>query len=398
LRVFGLFLSVSLAFAQPQSRTEIIEADRDRKTASLQPDTLTSGEGFLQKLRERNILARTFGFVEGFRVRFGGLMTGSGFALGPEFERSTLSRNAIFRTSARGSLRHFYLFDAGVRFPRLWDNRAFVGLSATRRYAPRVDYYGRGPDSLRSDRSSFTFEDVSAEATFGLQAHRNWKTGFLGGFQQINVGAGRDPRYISSELKFTPVQAPGIDRQAHYLFSGAFLQYDYRDNPEGPRYGGNYLVQYRYSRDQRYSAYTFHRYDMDAQQYLPLFNERRVIALRARGVLTQSAHGHQVPFYMQPTLGGSELGRGFRRFRFYDNNLLAFTAEYRWEVFSGLDMAIFTDAGKVFPQTNRINLRDLQSSVGFGFRVNARNNVILRIDTGFSHEGFQVWFKFDNVF
>lgn len=376
----------------------MIEAERDRKTAVLQPDTLKSGEGFLQKLRERNVLARTLGFVEGFRIRLGGLMTGSGFALGPEFERSTLSQSVDFRTSARGSLRQFYLLDAGVRFPRLWDNRAFIGLTATRRYAPRVDYYGGGPNSRRIDRSTFTFEDLSAEATLGLQTHRNWKAGFLGGLQQINVGAGRDPRYISSELKFTPAQAPGIDRQAHYLFAGGFVQYDYRDNPEGPRNGGNYLVQYRYSHDQRYAAYTFHRYDMDAQQYLPFFNERRVIALRARGIFTQSAHGNQIPFYMQPTLGGSELGRGFRRFRFYDNNLLAFTAEYRWEVFSGLDMAIFTDAGKVFPRTNRLNLRDMESSVGFGFRVNVRNDVVMRIDTGFSHEGFQVWFKFNNVF
>jgi hypothetical protein len=31
-------------------------------------------------------------------------------------------------------------------------------------------------------------------------------------------------------------------------------------------------------------------------------------------------------------------------------------------------------------------------------RFNARNAVFLRIDAGFSHEGFQVWFKFGNVF
>jgi hypothetical protein len=26
------------------------------------------------------------------------------------------------------------------------------------------------------------------------------------------------------------------------------------------------------------------------------------------------------------------------------------------------------------------------------------NNVFLRIDTGFSHEGAMVWFKFENIF
>ncbi|HYO83433.1 MAG TPA: hypothetical protein VES20_18670, partial [Bryobacteraceae bacterium] len=70
----------------------------------------------------------------------------------------------------------------------------------------------------------------------------------------------------------------------------------------------------------------------------------------------------------------------------------------RYEVFSGLDMAVFADAGKVTDRKRDIHFRDLESSVGFGFRFNVRNNVFLRVDTAFSHEGFQVWFKFNNVF
>jgi hypothetical protein len=73
-------------------------------------------------------------------------------------------------------------------------------------------------------------------------------------------------------------------------------------------------------------------------------------------------------------------------------------AEYRWETFSGLDMAIFCDAGKVFPRRSDLNFRNLEASVGFGFRANIRNSVFMRVDTGFSHEGFQVWIKFSNVF
>jgi hemolysin activation/secretion protein len=74
------------------------------------------------------------------------------------------------------------------------------------------------------------------------------------------------------------------------------------------------------------------------------------------------------------------------------------TAEYRYEVFSGLDMAVFADAGKVANRKRDIHFRDLESSIGVGMRFNVRNNVFLRIDTAFSHEGFQVWFKFNNVF
>ena len=105
-----------------------------------------------------------------------------------------------------------------------------------------------------------------------------------------------------------------------------------------------------------------------------------------------------MPFYLQPTLGGSEDLRGFRPFRFYDDNLAVVNAEYRWESFSGLDMVLFADAGKVFHQRSQWNLKDLETSVGFGFRFNVRNSVFMRIDTGFSHEGYQLWLKFNNVF
>jgi hypothetical protein len=61
-------------------------------------------------------------------------------------------------------------------------------------------------------------------------------------------------------------------------------------------------------------------------------------------------------------------------------------------------MALFADAGKVFPRRGQLNFSNLESSVGFGFRANVRNSVFLRVDVGFSHEGFMVWFKFNNVF
>jgi len=101
---------------------------------------------------------------------------------------------------------------------------------------------------------------------------------------------------------------------------------------------------------------------------------------------------------MQPTLGGSDDLRGYRPYRFRDDNLLVMNAEYRWEIFSGLDMALFGDAGKVFARKSNFDLRNLESDAGFGFRFNARNQTFLRLDVGFSHEGFQVWVKFSNIF
>ena len=63
-----------------------------------------------------------------------------------------------------------------------------------------------------------------------------------------------------------------------------------------------------------------------------------------------------------------------------------------------MDGAVFGDAGKVFARRGQLNFRDLEASAGFGLRFNARNATFLRMDVGFSHEGFQVWLKFNDAF
>jgi outer membrane protein assembly factor BamA len=135
-----------------------------------------------------------------------------------------------------------------------------------------------------------------------------------------------------------------------------------------------------------------------AEHYIPFLNKKRVIAFRAATELSDPDGGNVVPFYMQPTLGGSDNLRGFGRYRFYDNNSLLFNAEYRWEISYGFDMALFADAGKVTPRRGQINLSSLQTDAGFGFRFKSPNKVVLRIDAGFSREGFQTWVVFNNIY
>ena len=72
--------------------------------------------------------------------------------------------------------------------------------------------------------------------------------------------------------------------------------------------------------------------------------------------------------------------------------------EYRWEVISGVDMALFADAGQVSNRKWQFRPRDMETAVGFGFRFNARNAPFLRLDVGFSHEGFQIFMKFNGIF
>jgi outer membrane protein assembly factor BamA len=101
---------------------------------------------------------------------------------------------------------------------------------------------------------------------------------------------------------------------------------------------------------------------------------------------------------MQPTVGGSEDLRGFDEFRFRDRNMVVLNAEYRWEAFSGLDLAAFVDAGQVAPRVSDFHLGNFEKSYGVGFRFNTEKSVFLRVDLGFSREGQRLLIKFGHVF
>ena len=395
---FPLLVCLPLA-AQVTSRVETIQAARHEKSQHLAPDATSGLEQRLVEVREKRLIERITAGASGLGVRLGGLTTGSGFAAGPQYVRRDLADgNLEIRGSARASLKRYQLFDLELGLPQLARGRASLDFLAVHRNYPRVDYYGPGPDSSKTGRSDFRLEDTAYDFTGGLKPWRYLKLGGTLGYLQVNVGPGGDPRFVSTDKIFSPAVTPGIDRQADFLRGGGFLQLDWRDNPGGPRQGGYYLARYLSYSDRTLGRYSFRRLDLEAQQYFGFFNQRRVIALRGKSVLTYTDAGQRLPFYLQPTLGGSDDLRGLRSFRFYDDNLLVLNAEYRWESFSGLDMVLFADAGKVFPRRAQWNFKELEGTLGFGFRFNIRNNVFMRLDVGFSHEGYQIWLKFDNVF
>jgi hypothetical protein len=383
----------------PQTRAGTIELERQRKAAGLRADVPNRIEETLDYIKEHKIVERLTAGVAGFRVKFGGMIERSGFALGPEYYRRDLLHDQLrVRASARGSLHRYYVMDAQVGMPAAASGYLFWDLYALHRDYPHIDYYGPGPNSKKSGRTGFLLEDTAFQATAGVTPLRHLRIGGIGRYLMVNVSRGRDEQFASTDKVFNEQTTPGISLQSDFLEGGGFVQYDWRDNPGGPRAGGNYTARYSTYSDVRFSRYSFDRADLEVQQYIPFFNRRRVIALRAKIDATDPRDGNRVPFYLQPTAGGSDNLRGFRPFRFYDNNAVILNAEYRWEVFSGLDMVLFMDAGRVFPDWHQINLRQLEKDYGFGFRFNVRNDVFMRIDTGFSREGFGVWVKFNNIF
>jgi outer membrane protein assembly factor BamA len=373
-----------------------ILAERDQKERNLTEEKPSKAEQRLNWVKDSSVLERFSEGYHGLRFKVGGLAPGGGFAVGPEFIRQGMFDGRMdFRAGAQGSARGYQKQDVYIGLPGFLHKKISVDFYAVRHNYPSLNYYGSGPDSNRDGRSNYRHEDTAVDATITIDLLPRLRAGGSAGYLFNNVGRGTDTRYISAEQIYT---VPGIDTQANFNRIGAFVQYDYRDFAAGPRAGGNYIAQFHRYTDRTLGQFDFQRLDLEAQQYIPLFNKRRVIALRAKSVTTFTEGDRTLPFYMQPMLGGSDDLRGYRPFRFRGDNLLLMNAEYRWEVFSGLDMAVFGDAGKVYMQKSQLNLKQLESNVGFGFRFNARNQTFMRIDVGFSHEGYQVSVKFNDLF
>ena len=382
-----------------QSRAEELRQRREAKSSTLDAPSRGGLENGLYKFENQRLLERLAKGYKSFHPKLGGLATGSGFALGVEYLSDELAEEGVvFRIAGQASPVGYQRYELQLALPELFDNHFLFDFTARHRNYPQEDFFGIGAESQRENRSNYRLEDTLVQITGGVRPVEWLSVGARGGILNTNTGAGTDTRYPSIEKVFDDSRAPSLDQQPDYLQLGAFVDIDYRDQPLNPRSGGQYKLEWTSFDDRASNLFGFKRVDAEIRQYLPFFNLRRVIAFRAKTSLVDSKAGNRVSFFMQPTLGGSDDLRGFREFRFRDQNLFLMNLEYRWEAFSGLDMAIFGDAGKVFARRADLGFGDLRTAVGFGARFNSVNGVFFRLDTGFSNEGTRIFWKFGHVF
>jgi hemolysin activation/secretion protein len=106
-----------------------------------------------------------------------------------------------------------------------------------------------------------------------------------------------------------------------------------------------------------------------------------------------------MPFYLMPYLGGNDTLRGFREYRFRGPHAILLQGEYRFEIWSGFDGALFYDAGKVAQRRSDLDLNNLERDYGIGFRFNTNEGVVMRVDAGFgSRDGKHLYITFGGVF
>ena len=398
--VLALVLSGATEAFPQTTRAEELEQRRAAKSTELRAYEPGRLEKILLYLEQTDPLGR-IAPRNGFFVRYGYYEkpVGSGIGVGAGYRHDLFARRARVVAEGGVTLRNYQLLRADLSLPYLAHERVEVGVEATRRRHPQEDFYGIGLESRRADRVSYRL-DTNALVGRALVRPRPWLVaGVHVGRLAPTIGPGTDVRFPPIGARFDAGDAPGLSEQPDFGYTDLFTAVDYRDQPGNARAGGYYAASFARYADLGGNRYGFRRFDLRVQQFVPVFDKKRVFAVQGRVITSTAGDGRTVPFYFQPTLGGSSTLRSVADYRFRDANLLHLNAEYRWEAFSGLDMALFSDFGKVSARAGDLDLSGLKRAYGVGLRFNTYKSVFLRVDVGAGGgEGTRLFFKFSNVF
>jgi hypothetical protein len=381
-----------------------MESARETLTSeSVKPQRSTIERG-LSWYDHQYLFAKLLGGWKGIHLAGGGFPAGAGLKFGIGYDKAVTSdpdpllSNRLDLT-ARGaySTMGYARVSAGVNARNLGGLPVDVGVFGQYYEFPQEEFFGLGMDSLESNRTNFLLEAREAGVTV------KWKPSrlqFGGGvaYSRPRVGRGTDTLFPSTDDLFSPAAAPGLGTETAFLKTDLSAELDWRDNPAHPHAGGRYAVAVTDFHDRDLRRYDFSRVSVSLQQYVPLPDRYRLVALRAEGVFTTPESNTAVPFYLQPTLGGASQLRGFRESRFRDQNSVLIGAEYRWEAWWALDGALFVDAGMVAPSRDRLSLREMEVSYGIGFRFHSNRAFVTRLDLAFSREGFVPLLRFEHAF
>jgi hypothetical protein len=336
-------------------------------------------------------------FKEPLHPVINGVVSGGGLGAGVAYDFPSRGRWET-TTGALVTIRRYWSAELGTVYRG--DRVQFAGY-ARLRDLPELPFFGPGMDTAVADHTNFRLLDPVIGAV-GSVRPRPWMA--VGGRVEAlwpDVGRGHAKGVPTIAARFDEGEAPGLREQPRFGRYQGFVEFQAPASIGHARnQGGRYRFAYGMFDDRQFGRFTFGRLDLEAQHKFALFGPHRRLTLHTWVVTTDVEAGNEVPFFLQPTLGGSGqlhsvsedlIGsdgsrgtlRGFRNFRFRDRNLLLLQAEYRVPVWGPFDASVFADAGKVTSRRADLGLAGLKHDFGFSVSVMKGSGTMARTDIGF---------------
>ena len=99
-----------------------------------------------------------------------------------------------------------------------------------------------------------------------------------------------------------------------------------------------------------------------------------------------------------PEFGGQQIGRGYDNDKFLGPYGLFGQVEYRFQIWSVIEGALFCDLGQVQADYNDFTFNEVLFSGGGGLRLNFGDNTILSYDIGFGLDSWSIVFRYGHSF
>ena len=265
-----------------------------------------------------------------------------------------------------------------------------VGFDLTGAYdhRPNRRYYGIGNATPETNRSYFLGEETRIESRFRIGRSPVRQLRLVGGYSDIGARRGSHGTPLLEEI-FAPQNVPYFHQGTRDYLYGVTGELALLDDDRDPSEGVHGLFEGRHYMGLDSSDPDYNEWLVEGRAYVPVFSDRRVIALRGAYAGVEPTSGTTVmPFYRLAMSDGPLRFAGYASQRFRDRRLALAHAEYRWAVWRRLNAMLLYEWGLVAPRASEFTLADAHKSYGGGFRLGTGPGKDLRIQFAKSNEGW----------
>jgi hypothetical protein len=287
-----------------------------------------------------------------------------------------------------------------------------------------LDYFGAGPNTSDTARSYYGMRQTITGVNATWPLIQRWGISLYGEangrFVDIRPSPGRSSPSI--EQLYSPAAAPGLDHQPAFAQFGEGVRIH-------PSFAGghirlNYSVLFREYLASGNSAFSFDRWTTDLSHEFPIYSRTRQLtptgyngpddcsltpgehscpavtrnlegSFSVRFLMNQSitSAGHTVPFYFQPTLGGSDIDgnlalASYQDYRFRAPNNILVRATFEHSIYGPLGFMAMVDEGKVTNARSDLDFTHLLHSYAAGLTLRAGGFPMVRLLFSWGgHEG-----------
>jgi hypothetical protein len=339
-----------------------------------------------------------------------GSAVGGGGRYAPDVNRGRW-QNEIVATSVV-TIRQFWFAElkfVGERSIRADWNKSgeSLGLNiyARNRSLPSMPFYGLGPNTNVNNSVRFSQRDTVAGIEMTSPFPEVSWLSFAGKLEGMwpNVGGVSANNVVSIQQQYTEQTAPGLTTQPPMVHEQISL------NPHARLFEPfeiDYKIAYNLYQDTSTGHFSFRRFEANLEHhYYPQRDKRGRARLdseflfRWRYSVSDTSAANAVPFYLQETLGGSDIDnqptlRAFRDYRFRGPNLMMVQVEYDRRlcqeckpcgqgtlrtVCTHLGLLVAYDAGKVALRKSDLDFSGMRQSFGGGFAIYLADRVVFRV-------------------